>query len=148
MYGANQFYGPSYISMLTALSYLGWIADRTFSYESICINRGKEINNKLGRFIYYQQDANTYSLGVSTLQLSSKLNIQFATPTKALYDYLQHASNITFSGKKDLLSFLEDDLRFDTERLHELDIDLLKQLLELGGKKRQINLLIKLIETI
>jgi predicted transcriptional regulator of viral defense system len=147
-YASNKFYGPSYISMLTALSYWGWIADRTFSYQAICLNRGKEIKNTIGRFIYYKQDADTYSLGVLNITESPNIVIQIASPTKALYDYFQNESNLTFNGKKDLYNFLENDLRFATENLKELDMHLLKELLQLGKKNRQINLLIKLIESL
>jgi predicted transcriptional regulator of viral defense system len=148
MYAANRFYGPSYISMLTALSYFGWIVDRTYTYESITIHRGKTISNKIGRFVYHKQDKATYYLGVTTQKISSTLTIQIATPTKALYDYLLYEPNLTFSGKNNLLDFLDNDLRFATENLGSLDVELLKQLAKSGGKKRQIEILIKLIETI
>jgi predicted transcriptional regulator of viral defense system len=148
MYAANQFYGPSYVSMLSALSYFGWLTDFVITQESICLKRGKEIKNKIGRFTYHKQAAETFYMGVTTVQQSNQLVIRIATPTKALYDYLITQANITFTGKKDLYTFLENDLRFATDRLQELDVPLLKQLMQFGKKSRQINVLIKLIESV
>ncbi|MFM2386786.1 MAG: hypothetical protein RL660_1543 [Bacteroidota bacterium] len=148
MYAANIFYGPSYVSRLTALSYLGWLTDVVIVQESVCFKRGKAIDNSIGRFVYYKQDCKTFHLGVNAMQQGPRITIRIASPTKALYDYLITEPNLVLTGKSNLFDFLENDLRFATERLHELDVPLLKELAKHGQKTRQIKILIDLIESI
>jgi predicted transcriptional regulator of viral defense system len=145
---ANIFYEPSYVSMHTALSYLGFISDRTYLVESVCIGRGKTIENKIGTFVYARQDDSTFFLGVEKLQISKNIEILIASPTKALYDLFLYKPHLIFSGKNDLLSYLEDDLRFDTDRLSKLDLPLLNNLIKSGKKSRQINILVNLINSL
>lgn len=145
---ANVLYGPSYVTGLTALSYLGWIADRAVTVDSVVFKRSKGLNTSLGLFRYHHLPRDVFHYGITSLQESEKINCLMASPTKALYDYFLLTPYLTFTGKNDMLSFLEEDLRFDTERMHELDLGLLEKLCLLGHKERQIKILINLMKSI
>jgi predicted transcriptional regulator of viral defense system len=144
---ANVLYGPSYVTSITALSYLGWIADRAVTVDSVVFKRSKELKTSLGLFRYHHLPKDIFHLGITSLQESDKINCLMASPTKALYDYILLTPHLTFTGKSDLLTFLEEDLRFDLERMHDLDLVLLGKLVDLGHKERQVRILINLIKS-
>lgn len=51
---ANLIYGPSYISLETALSYYGFIPERVTTTTSICLGRGKSFSTPVSEFEYHQ----------------------------------------------------------------------------------------------
>lgn len=143
---ANLLYGPSYVSGLSALSYLGWIADKTYTVQSIVFKRGKILDTEIGRFQYSKIKREAFSLGLTRVKMSENTYCLMANPTKALYDYLIFTPNLHFTGKDDLFEFLEVNLRFDVDRLDDLDLDLVLNLSKLGIKERQTNILYQLLK--
>jgi hypothetical protein len=142
---ANLLYGPSYVTGLSVLSYLGWIADSAFGVQSIVFKRGKEIHTSIANFYYESCPRDVFSIGIMNYTISENTNCLMASPTKALYDHIQMTSHLYFSGKKDLLNYMEDDMRFDTDRLAELDKPMLEKLMNIGSKRRQIKILYNLL---
>ena len=51
---ANHLYGPSYVSMESALRYFGLIPEHVYANLSMTVKHSREFNNQLGRFIYTQ----------------------------------------------------------------------------------------------
>ena len=51
---AGLIYGPSYISLESALSYHGWIPEDVPVINSTCSKRTKKIETPIGFFVYYK----------------------------------------------------------------------------------------------
>lgn len=142
---ANILYGPSYVTGITVLSWLGWISDKAVTVHSATIKRGKIIDTHIGRFNYFHLDPKTFHFGIQHYNFGVGMGCIMATPTKALYDHIMMTPNLYFSGKKDLLTYFEDDLRLDIDLIKKLDLKLLEELMKFGEKKRQMTLLYNLI---
>ena len=57
-----------------------------------------------------------------------------------------NSSMLNLRSQKDALTYLEEDLRFDMERLGELDVALLEECAACRIKSNSINQIIKLIQ--
>jgi predicted transcriptional regulator of viral defense system len=85
---AQRIYGPSYISMETALSYHGWIPEAVYACTCASFGNSKEFETPLGVFSYKRVPQHTFFLGVERCN-EEKGNVFFmASPAKALVDYL------------------------------------------------------------
>ncbi|MCF7806319.1 MAG: hypothetical protein K9M07_00250 [Simkaniaceae bacterium] len=121
---ANLLYGPSYVSMEWALSFYGMIPERAYTITSMTLGRKKEYHTPVGDFSYYPISSESYSIGITQKKNPDYLgSFLIASPEKALAD-------IVFKTCKNLDKYqLKDDLleskRIDQERLHELDKELL-----------------------
>lgn len=51
---ANHIYGPSYVSMESALRYYGLIPETVHTIRSITTKRSRDFNNAIGRFEYIE----------------------------------------------------------------------------------------------
>lgn len=122
---ANQIYGPSCLSMESALSYHGLIPEAVRQFTSVTPKKNREFETILGRFRYYHLPMELYSAGLEQVWLDSEHPAFIACPEKALCDYL----SLRYPGKvKDASQFLEDDLRIDPEHWERLDVGRLESL--------------------
>lgn len=89
VYGlAQRVYGPSYISLETALRYHGWIPEAVYACTCVSYGRAKEFNTPLGLFSYKRVPQHTFYAGVER-HVESDGNVFFmASPAKALADYV------------------------------------------------------------
>jgi len=113
---ANLIYGPSYISMETALSIHGWIPEAVHSVISVSRNRAKSFETPLGVFDYMQVKQRPLFSGVERMETGEKALTYFvAKPLKALADYVA-------SHRKDWTGMepLEESLRIEPESLGDL----------------------------
>lgn len=89
MYGlAEKVYGPSYISMETALCYHGWIPEAVYACTCASFGKSKEFNTPLGVFSYTRVPQHTFYLGVERCEDERGNVFLMASPAKALADYL------------------------------------------------------------
>jgi hypothetical protein len=115
---ANLIYGPSYISLETALSYYGFIPERVTTTTSICIGRGKSFSTPVGDFEYYHIKDSIYSLGVQLKEVFSGVFCQYATPEKALLDFLHiKETKGEFTKQIEYFHYLLDSYRFDLQNI-------------------------------
>lgn len=85
---AEPVYGPSYISLETALSHHGWIPEAVYTCTNVCYHSAKEFTTPLGVYSYTPVPQHTFYLGVER-QKDKNGNVFFmATPAKALADYV------------------------------------------------------------
>lgn len=61
---ANHLYGPSYISLESALAYYGLIPERVFTMRSVTTKLHKQYDTPLGHFEYVKVPAQYYPIGV------------------------------------------------------------------------------------
>lgn len=141
---AQYIYGPSYISLESALAYHKLIPEAVHTITNVCTNRSKEFHTPLGVFSYLHLPLENF---YTEVELITENNYRFfmAKPWKAICDYV-------FCYKKDWknLDPLLKSLRINREDLPMLqdeDIELLDEYYHhqrikkfLKGIKRDITL--------
>ncbi|MBO4741562.1 MAG: hypothetical protein J5605_07990 [Bacteroidales bacterium] len=143
---ANHLYGPSYVSMQSALRHYGLIPERVYATMSMTIKHSRSFDTPLGRYDYLSCGVDYFPIGVSQ---HHENNMQFliACPEKALCDLFVKTRGLNIDSVPNLLDYLENDLRFDLGSLKSFDIDILRQCHDNTSTRRNIlALLIKLVE--
>lgn len=142
---ANHLYGPSYVSMESALRYYGLIPESVYTTQSITTKHTRKFKNSLGRFEYIQCAKDYFSIGI---QQKNKDNTSFlmACPEKALCDLIIYTPNLNLRFQKDILTYLEDDLRFDMDAFYRMDKSIFEQCAQIGRKKSIITNILKIIQ--
>lgn len=86
---AQYIYGPSYISLESALSHYGWIPEAVYTVTSVCIGESKTFRTPIGVFTYTRVPQNTLYSGVTRESDDATGTITLvARPLKALADYV------------------------------------------------------------
>lgn len=85
---AQRIYGPSYISLETALSYHGWIPEAVYSITSTSLDRSREFDTPLGRFSFTRVPQETFYAEVTRIEKEDSSSFLLASPLKALTDYV------------------------------------------------------------
>lgn len=122
---ANLLYKPSYVSFEYALSFHGLIPERVYTTTSATLSRSKEFDTSLGRFSYKKVPLKAYPLGIEWKFNENDGGYMIAGAEKALCDKVHSDKRTSNILKKDLESYLEDDLRIDFENLRNLDSKLI-----------------------
>lgn len=141
---ANHLYGPSYVSMESALRYYSLIPERVYEVRSMTTKHNRTFENELGVFTYRKVVPNYFAVGV--IQSKTAVPFLIATPEKALCDLIAYTSGLTLRSVKAMEEYLTGDLRFDMDRLDTLDTSIIRACAEVGKKKTELQNLIKLIE--
>jgi hypothetical protein len=111
---ANLIYGPSYISLETALSEYGFIPEQVTVTTSISYGRGKAFSSEFGEFTYHHLKNSLYSLGVTSKEVAEAAYCQYATPEKALFDFLYIRENRgEFESQEDYFDYITSAYRLD-----------------------------------
>lgn len=142
---ANHIYGPSYVSMQTALRYYGLIPEAVYSVQSMTTGVARDYENTVGTFNYIHVPTLYYNIGV-TIKESSGATFMIATPEKALCDLMVFTPNLNLRFQTSMRDYLEEDIRFDMDALLNFDLDIIKECAEVSRKKTMLNQLIKFIE--
>lgn len=143
---ANHLYGPSYVSRESALRYYGLIPEQVYTVQSMTTSRSKKYDNALGRFEYMTVSENYYPIGITQLKANEKYTFLIATPEKALCDMLTTTSRLKLQSVAALNTYLEEDIRFDMDSLNNMDPNIVRQCIETGKKKANLELLLKRIQ--
>lgn len=83
---ASFLYGPSYLSLETALAWYGFIPEMVYAYVSVTSRINRRFTNELGTFIYRHIKPQLF-WGYAEIQTEYG-HILIAEPEKALLDYL------------------------------------------------------------
>lgn len=142
---ANHIYGPSYVSMQTALRYYGLIPEAVYSVQSMTTGVARDYENAVGTFNYIHVPAMYYSIGV-TMKESTGATFMIATPEKALCDLMVFTPNLNLRFQTSMREYLEEDIRFDMDVLLNFNLDIIKDCAEVSRKKTMLNQLIKFIQ--
>jgi len=144
---ANHLYSPSYVSCESALSYYGLIPENVYTLRSITPKRSRSFNNKLGPFEYISVPDDYFYIGIQQQNIHESYAFLIASPEKALTDLIITTRKLRIQSVKAMISFLEDDIRFDTSVLSEFNIEIIEKCLLYGSKKTELKNLIKLIKS-
>ena len=135
---ANHLYGPSYVSLDTALSYWELIPERVYEISSVTINPSKTYKTVIGRFSYTHLDLPYYSFGIKQVELTKKQTVLIASPEKALCDKIITTSGILLRSVKQTLELLTEDFRIDKQMLRNLNTTVIISWLKNAPKERMM----------
>ena len=142
---ANHLYGPSYISMESALRYYGLIPESVYITQSMTTKHSREFKNSLGKFEYTQCTKEYFAIGIRH-EIKDNTAFLIAQPEKALCDLIVNTPNLNMRFQKEILTYLEDNLRFDMDAFFKMDTNIFQQCALVGKKKSTITNIIKIIK--
>jgi hypothetical protein len=145
---ANPIYGPSYISLESALAFYNLIPEKVFSTSSVTVKSSKIFDNYFGRFEYVHLPYPYYCYGIDLIQLSNQSYCLIALKEKAVLDKIVTTSNLQLQSKFDVEQYLTENLRINFEELIQLATNLIATWLPNSPKKKSIEQLIQFIENI
>lgn len=141
---ANMLYGPSYVSLETALHYYGLIPERVEAMTSVTGARGRRFFTPVGLFIYRGVSMNAYRIGIDQVELENGRSFLIATPEKALADKIQADRGTAIRTQAEMRTYLMDSLRIDPEGLENLNAETIS-LIAAQYRSRKLQLLSALV---
>lgn len=142
---ANHLLAPSYVSMQTALRYYGLIPEAVYTIQSMTFKAAKKFHTPIGNFCYYHISRETYPIGITQIKEWNGVYIM-ATPEKALCDLIANLPGINLRYQKEALEFLEENLRFDMDRVSQLNPEIFSEYAKKGKKSTSILTILKLLQ--
>lgn len=145
---ANHIFGPSYVSMETALSYYGLIPERVYETTSMTTKVSKEFRTPAGVFTYTHLPLPYYAFGLNMVKLSEQQRAMIASPEKALCDKMINTAGLILRSRIQASAYLGEDLRMERGDLKELDTAMMRTWLEDAPKKESLMMMIKTIQNL
>ncbi len=133
---ANLVYGPSFVSLDSALSLHGLIPERVEALTSVTTKRPKSFDTPVGSFIYRQSPRGSFHLGMDRRE-EGDVAFLIATPERAIADKVRDDRGHALSNRRDAAMYLFEDLRIDRGDFEQMDPDHLEQLAE-GLRSRKV----------
>jgi hypothetical protein len=141
---ANHLYGPSYVSLETALAHYGLIPERVYSVRSVCAKMHKNYDTPLGNFEFVKVPEKYFPIGIRQEIIDNQYAFLIASPEKALCDMIVCSQNTRIQSVKAMQIYLEDDLRIDFSAVEHWDTEIVRQCAEAGRKQRELSFLLEL----
>ncbi|MEI8346433.1 MAG: hypothetical protein WCG27_03135 [Pseudomonadota bacterium] len=111
---ANMIFGPSYISLESAMSLYGFIPEKVESITSVCLSNSRSFETAVGVFHYSHVKNEIYPHGITLGDIDEHASYLLATPEKALLDFIYlREKKGTYQKAKDYFDYLHDSYRFD-----------------------------------
>ena len=142
---ANHLYGPSYVSLDSALFYWGFIPERVFEITSVTSKLSKRSTIKNNVFSYTHLPLAYYPLGIKSIALTDKQTVLIASPEKCICDKVITTAGVNLRSKRQAMAFLVQDLRMDKDRLRELNLREIVKWLPVCPKEASIKNIIESI---
>lgn len=118
----NKLYQPSYVSLQTALCFYGIIPESVMDVTSVCTIDSKSYSTEISLYSYQKVRPDLF-FGYRLIEFENVGTVRFATPEKAILDFLY--LNPFYKTEQDMA-----DLRFDEWFMCEdLDKERLRQML-------------------
>jgi hypothetical protein len=145
---ANHIFGPSYVSMETALSYYGLIPERVYEVSSMTTKATKEFKTPAGVFSYTHLQLPYYAFGLKSVKVAENQIAIIASPEKALCDKIVSTSGLLIRSVVQASAYLIEDLRIDESDLKGLNTALITSWLDDAPKKESLMMLVKTIQNL
>ncbi len=142
---ANHIYGPSYLSLDTALSYYGLIPERVYEIASMTTKATKEFITSAGVFTFTHLPLPYYAFGLKMVELSTDQHAIIASPEKALCDKIVSTPGILLRSPAQASAYLLENLRMDEYALKSFNTDLISSWLTDAPKKSSLEMALNLI---
>lgn len=130
---ANLIYGPSYISLETALQYYGLIPERVEAVTSVATGRSRKFKTPAGLFVYRQIPLAAYCFGMTRIEPGDAPPFFIATPEKALSDKIRLDRGAELRNIDQMRFYLVDNLRIEESSLAAIDPE---TIFEIGRRYR------------
>ena len=118
---ANLIYGPSYISLETALQHYGLIPEQVYALTSVTTGRSTKFNTPVGLFTYHRIPLKAYRFGMTRVEADSDDAYLIATAEKALCDKIRLDRGAGIKSRRQMRIYLEDNLRIDLAALEKIN---------------------------
>jgi len=138
---AQRIYGPSYISLETALSYHSWIPEAVYAITSTSMDRSREFETPLGHFsftripqkVFYTEITRVEKDGTGKSEPGFDTGESFllASPLKALADYV-YAHRLDWISASPVI----ESLRIDESSLAGIKVETFERLLANYSSRR------------
>lgn len=135
---------PSYISLDYALYFYGLIPESVHEITAITTKRSKVFKTDFGVFSYKQIKNELFTVGIK-IENSKNGNFMIASKEKAVCDKIYFTKNIKLTSKLSMNSFLENDLRIDTDELIDFNLEIISKYYQIS-KSKKISTLLNLIK--
>ncbi len=142
---ANHIYGPSYVSMESALRFYGLIPESVYTVRSMTLKRSRDFENSIARFDYTQCAIRYFAIGIQQIERED-YSFLIATPEKALCDLIAYTPKLSPRFISSMRTYLEEDLRLDMEQFYKMDVEIFRECAKVGKKSAEINNIIKILE--
>lgn len=133
---ANLIYGPSFVSLDTALSFYGLIPERVEAVTSVTSKRPKRFETPVGTFIYRGSTRRSFHLGMDRVE-EGDVAFLIATRERALADKVRDQRGNPIRTKGAAARYLFDDLRIDEEEFRRLQPNSLDEIAD-GLRSRKV----------
>jgi hypothetical protein len=133
---ANLIYGPSFVSLDSALSFHGLIPERIEALTSVTSKRPKTFQTPIGSFIYRQSPRASFHLGMDR-KGEGDVAFLIATPERALADKIRDDRGHELRSRAEAESYLFDNLRIERVDFEQLDPSRLDELAR-GLRSRKV----------
>lgn len=118
---ANLIYGPSYISLESALFHYGLIPECPVIVTSVTTGRTREYDTPVGLFRYQMLPLHAYCVGVD-VAFDGHNQYLLAQPEKALADFIVQEKRLNFTSHHVMEHFLLHECRIEKEGLLNLSV--------------------------
>jgi hypothetical protein len=118
---ANWLYGPSCLSLDSALFHHGLIPERPSAITSVACGRPRRFATPVGLFVYRPLPLWAYSIGIDQALSAGGRPFLIATPEKALADKVRDARGTALLSLRGMTAYLTEGLGIAPERLAGLD---------------------------
>jgi hypothetical protein len=142
---SNHLLGPSYVSIDSALFHWGLIPERVYEVTAVSNKLSKKFKTPLGIFSYTHIPLPYYSFGIEQLALTETQTVMIASPEKALSDKIITTAGIQLRSSKQVLTYLEEELRIEKESLRNLNTREMVKWIPDCTKQTSIKILIETI---
>ena len=143
---ANLIYGPSIVSLDYALAWHGLIPERIEAVTSTTPKRCKRFPTPVGLFIYRQVPKAYFPIGMERVERGD-VAFLIASPERALADKLREDRGTPLRSQSGVANYVMRSLRIDTDKVAQLNAELLAELAAHGGSNK-ISLLAKWVRTL
>lgn len=143
---ANQLWGPSYVSIDSALSFHGFIPERVFEISSVTVKDSRQYSTSTGLFSYTHLPLPYYSYGIQNVNLGPEEFAMMASPEKALCDKIITTAGLKLRSEKNVLDYLIENLRMDEDLLKALNTDIIEEWIHHSPKKSSLKIMIKALK--
>ncbi|MBS1542476.1 MAG: hypothetical protein JST14_02480 [Bacteroidetes bacterium] len=143
---ANYIYGPSYVSLETALSFHGMIPERVYEVASMTTKASRRFSTDAGVYSYTKLPLPYYAYGIEQISFAEKQTALVASKEKALCDKIMATPGVLFRSKSQAESWLLEDLRIDPIKFRELRIDEIGSWVKEAPKKASMEMLLKVLK--
>lgn len=125
---ANWLFGPSYVSLDSALWRHGLLPEPPEAVTSVTCGRPRRFATPVGLFVYRPLSLRAYRIGIDQALSEGGRPFLIATPEKALADKVHDARGTALLSLYEMESYLTEHLRIAPERLARLDVSKLTEI--------------------